>query len=141
MFEVASLFLFFRPPADEDSGAPLLSVPPNVNFYEGLTPDKVLQGPPPWPGQMRPTNRTTQKGEETEKDNLPPPPQVVERAKIDVPTGGSQRMQVRDGGDRNELSITIREIVNVAKVLRLFGEVQGQVLSLNAFLKPSLYAS
>ncbi|CAM9179210.1 unnamed protein product, partial [Sphacelaria rigidula] len=30
-------------------------MPPNVNFSEGLTPDKVTQGPPRWAGQVHPS--------------------------------------------------------------------------------------
>lgn len=39
--------------SDRDSQVPLLSVPPNVTFLEGLTPDHVKDGPPLWAGQAR----------------------------------------------------------------------------------------
>ncbi|CAM9671413.1 unnamed protein product, partial [Laminaria digitata] len=38
---------------DPDSHIPLLSVPPNVPFAEGLTADNVKEGPPLWAGQAR----------------------------------------------------------------------------------------
>ena len=42
-----------HPYPDLDSKIPLLSVPPNVPFSEGLSAANVVEGPPLWAGQAR----------------------------------------------------------------------------------------
>lgn len=91
-----------RHTTDPESSVALLSMPPNVNFAEGLTSDKVLEGPPLWAGQRPPTYGMKEKleldKEEKERQEFPPPPASGGRAqkKMQLPDAGPQRMQVND---------------------------------------------
>lgn len=107
---------------DPDSEVPLLSVPPNVNFPEGLTVDTVVEGAPLWAGQERRQRAVAAarakaalpvgdddgvdgddgaqasvgggKEEEREKEELPPAPSVGGLLKSNLNTSRPQRMQV-----------------------------------------------
>lgn len=101
--------------ADPDSQTPLLSIPPNVRFSEGLTPDKVVEGPPLWAGQARRRRAIDAKASsavdvaatgtesggggggvdpEAEAEEPPPPPRIGVPKVSFQPSSGQQRMQV-----------------------------------------------
>lgn len=100
-----------HPYPDPDSNIPLLSVPPNVPFSEGLTAADVVEGAPLWAGQARQQRIVDARahappegaddtdgggvGEKQEKaEDLPAPPKAG-RAPMAVPKSSSpQRFQV-----------------------------------------------
>lgn len=106
-----------HPYPDPDSNIPLLSVPPNVPFLDGLTAVNVEEGPPLWAGQARQQRIVDARahsppegadgahgahgggvGEEQEKAETLPAPPKPGRAPMAVPKPSSpQRFQVTCG--------------------------------------------